>query len=585
MEQTNKKPVHYNAFISYRHSELDSEIASGLHKRLEAFSLPKNLRKKFPKDRHKIQRVFRDTEELPLATNLSDQIDMALRNSDWLIVICTPRLKESLWCAKEIELFSQYHDKEHILAVLAEGEPSDSFPEAIRFREKKITDEAGNEQIIREEVEPLAADVRGKTKSDRKKQMDDAILRMAAPMYGLSYDDLKQRHREQRIRRIASLSALAAAVFLIYAVTSTILTLRINEQKITIEEQHMQLQEQYSQQQLKYAQSMAMVSGDLLNQGMGQAAAYAVRTTMPDDMKDSDLPHVASCQYALSNALGIYEADIFIPESTMEIPEDEDFWGDAGNYYFINDHLGGQTVMCAADFDDKYELIVSSDARVYLYDKNDRILMDASVSLFAEIPSNYVSAAAYKDGVLYLLFSQAPRVCCYRFKNFDDYESAGTGTREEYYENRGDMSLIGEAVESDDGRYLAVQGNDHSIRIYKASDEKLKNCLKAIYDIKGQFCSMIALEGTDYYLLTYSGKFSYLLDENLDVIARVANFYDYSRDEEAFVLYHNPDGNQDYELYYVPLLDYEDIIELADDYIEDFEPDEEMLERYQMLSE
>ena len=96
---------------------------------------------------------------------------------------------------------------------------------------------------------------------------------------------------------------------------------------------------------------------------------------------------------------------------------------------------------------------------------------------------------------------------------------------------------------------------------------------------------MIALEGTDYYLLTYSGKFSYLLDENLDVIARVANFYDYSRDEEAFVLYHNPDGNQDYELYYVPLLDYEDIIELADDYIEDFEPDEEMLERYQMLSE
>ena len=72
--------VHYNAFISYRHSELDSEIASGIHKRLESFSLPKNLRKQFPKEMHRIKRVFRDTEELPLADNLSDPIDEALRN-------------------------------------------------------------------------------------------------------------------------------------------------------------------------------------------------------------------------------------------------------------------------------------------------------------------------------------------------------------------------------------------------------------------------------------------------------------------------------------------------------------------------
>ncbi len=584
MEQTDKKTVHYNAFISYRHSELDSEIASGLHKRLEAFSLPKNLRKDFPKEMHKIRRVFRDTEELPLADNLSDPIDQALRNSDWLIVICTPRLKESLWCAKEIELFSQYHGKEHILAVLAEGEPADSFPEAICFREKKFTAQNGNEQVIREEVEPLAADVRGKTASDRKKMMDDAVLRMAAPMYGLGYDDLKQRHREQRVKRIASLSVLAAVIFLIYAVTSTVLSLRINEQKQTIEAQHTELQEQYGIQQIKYAQSMAMVSGDLLNQGMGQAAAYAVRTIMPDDMENGGLPYIPSCRYALSNALGIYEVDEFIPESTMEIPDD-DFWQDAGEYDFLDDYLGGYSVVCAADFDRDHVLVVSSNAHIYLYQKEDRILLDASVSLLSEIPSNYITSATYRDGMLYILFSQAPRVCCYRFRDFDDYESAGTGNREERLEIRGAMAEIGEAVESDDGKYLAVQGNDHSIRIYKASDEKLKKCLKAIYDIKGQFCSMIALEGTDYYLITYTGKFAYLLDENLDVIARVANFYDYSEDEEAFILYHDLDAGEKYDLYYVPLLGYEEIIELADDYLEDFEPDEEMLERYQMLSE
>ena len=74
------------------------------------------------------------------------------------------------------------------------------------------------------------------------------------------------------------------------------------------------------------------------------------------------------------------------------------------------------------------------------------------------------------------------------------------------------------------------------------------------------------------------------MDENLDMIARVANFYDYDEDEEAFILYHYFGDGSDYELYYVPLLKYEDIIELADEYIEDFEPNEEMLERYQMLS-
>ena len=584
MEQTKEtNAVHYNAFISYRHSELDSEIASGLHKRLEAFSLPKNLRKKFPKEMHKIRRVFRDTEELPLADNLSDPIDQALRNSDWLIVICSPRLKESLWCAKEVELFSQYHGKEHILAVLAEGEPADSFPEAICFREKKFTDAEGKEQIIREDVEPLAADVRGETASERKKKMDDAVLRMAAPMYGLGYDDLKQRHREQRIRRIASLSALAAAVLLIYAVTSTVLTLRINEQKQTIEEQHAELREQYSLQQIKYAQSMAVVSGELLRQGQGQAAAYAVRGTMPDEMEGSDLPYIPSCRYALSNALGIYEADTFIPESTMEIPDD-DFWTYDNEYRFLEDYLGGYQVMCADEFDDSHVLIVTSNAGIYLYNEKERLLTDYTLSFFSEEPDNYVSAAEIKKDMLYILFSQSSYVSCYRLKSYEDYESAGKGDLAGLSENKGIMAAIGDAVESDDGEYLAVQGNDHSLRIYKESDSKLKHPLKAIYDIKGQLCSMKKLEGTDYYLIVYSGKFSYLLDENLDVIARVANFYDYDEDEEAFILYHCFDGDKDYELYYVPLLTYEEIIEQADEYLEDFEPNEEMLERYQMLS-
>ena len=40
------KNTHYDAFISYRHSELDSFVAENLHRRLENFKLPKSVRSK-----------------------------------------------------------------------------------------------------------------------------------------------------------------------------------------------------------------------------------------------------------------------------------------------------------------------------------------------------------------------------------------------------------------------------------------------------------------------------------------------------------------------------------------------------------
>lgn len=85
----------YDAFISYRHCPLDQYVAEILHKRLEAFRLPKGVQKRLSDNsRTKIERVFRDREELPLASNLAEPITRALEDSEFLIVICTPRLPE-----------------------------------------------------------------------------------------------------------------------------------------------------------------------------------------------------------------------------------------------------------------------------------------------------------------------------------------------------------------------------------------------------------------------------------------------------------------------------------------------------------
>ena len=102
-----EKEYKYDAFISYRHCELDKFVAEKLHHILETYKLPKNVKKKLNIKNRPIKRVFRDQDELPLTSNLEDPIIDALNNSKYLIVICSPRLKDSLWCKKEIETFKK----------------------------------------------------------------------------------------------------------------------------------------------------------------------------------------------------------------------------------------------------------------------------------------------------------------------------------------------------------------------------------------------------------------------------------------------------------------------------------------------
>ena len=198
--------VHYDAFLSYRHAEYDSFITENLHKRLEKFKLPASVKSKTGK--RKIERVFRDVEELPLSDNLSDPINNALANSDYLICICTPSYLTSKWCMREIETFLQTHDREHVLLVLAQDEPVNSFPEILTYVEEKVIDADGDEVVIKKEMEPLAADVRGENKKENLKAMDTAVLKLCAAMFGLNYDDLKQRHHREKIKRLTTIGVL-----------------------------------------------------------------------------------------------------------------------------------------------------------------------------------------------------------------------------------------------------------------------------------------------------------------------------------------------------------------------------------------
>ena len=301
----------YDAFISYRHAELDMEIAKKVHTGLETYHVPKAVRKKTGK--RKIKRVFRDQEELPIGSDLNDNISTALANSEYLIVICSPRTPESYWVCKEIESFIEMHDRDHVLAVLIEGEPNESFPPQL------LTDEKGNP------VEPLAADVRGATPSERNKKFKTEILRLAAPVLGCSYDDLKQRHRERIIRRTitmvsgaAAVIAVAGAAFGLYNADVAAKMKKLADEKALLADEKSQLAdektklaeeilEEYTDKQRNQSRFYAEKSLSLFNDGNRLDAALVAMEGLPSD--ENDRPYEGNVEYALSKALYAYETE------------------------------------------------------------------------------------------------------------------------------------------------------------------------------------------------------------------------------------------------------------------------------------
>ena len=282
----------YDAFISYRHSDLDKFVAENLHRILETYDLPKNIKEKLKISGKTIKRVFRDQEELPLSSNLEDPIIDALKNSKYLIVICSPRLKESLWCKKEIETFKKLRGRKNIFCVLVEGEPKDSFPEEVLYDEEEIILKNGKKKKEKVLVEPLAADVRGVNKKEVLKKIKEEKLRLIAPMYNLDYDDLKQRHKQRKQRKIIITSLIVASFCFLFAIYTSIMLIRINSQQKMLK--------------LHQAESLSNKAKEYLkndNRYDAVKSSYQALT----EFNNVKMPYTTNAEYELVESLGLYD--------------------------------------------------------------------------------------------------------------------------------------------------------------------------------------------------------------------------------------------------------------------------------------
>ena len=218
----------YKAFISYRHKPLDKKAAEMVQKSIESFTIPPDMRDE--SGNKKFGKVFRDEDELPVSSSLSDSITYALDHSEFLIVICTPDLPASKWCEQEIRYFLSTHDRDHVIAVLADGDPETSFSPLLLREEGKDGEEG-------KDVEPLAANIAGPNHTIDRKAYQKEVVRIYASLLGCSFDALWQREKRARTNRLMAVTGAAFAAVSIFAGTVISKNRQISEQNRQLEKQ------------------------------------------------------------------------------------------------------------------------------------------------------------------------------------------------------------------------------------------------------------------------------------------------------------------------------------------------------------
>ena len=191
----------YWAFISY--SSKDKIWAKWLHNKIESYGIPTQLIDHpmptgDPAPR-RLKPLFRDRDELAASADLGEAIQKALRESRYLIVICSKNSAISKWVNQEIEMFRALGRESFIFAMIVDGEPNsgdhnECYPPMLR------------------KFEPLAADAR--PEADGK---NDALLKILAGMLGVGFDMLKQRDTRRRLRRLQWITSLSFIVVGIFA--------------------------------------------------------------------------------------------------------------------------------------------------------------------------------------------------------------------------------------------------------------------------------------------------------------------------------------------------------------------------------
>ena len=432
----------YDAFISYSHNERDKKIAKKLHKFLELYKLPGNVKDIAAKDgdtpKRRINRVFRDEEELKLTSDLDASITEALDNSEFLICICSNEYVNSQWCMRELEYFLKERGRDNIFVVITDGDEKNVIPKQLCHKRVPIKDEDGFYRDQDVEIEPLAADVRGKGDKEREKRLKNESLRIVAPMFGCGYDTLKQRARVQSLKRRLYISMISLFVCVAVFATGFVMFLEISEKNKQIEMQNKQIEQQYASiletnVDIESKEAVRLYEdGNYIEAFEKAANAYSYCDST------GEVPYNKEARYALTGAMGLY-SDGNYAINTALIDLDSDVMNmcvsNDGKYCSIFEYSGECNIydMSTTELVDSFEydngatfynvnpmytaennMIYGDFDGIYLYDteEGERIALEHETNSFNE-----------KGGMKYLYFEECSKIVVYYWDTVCIYDS------------------------------------------------------------------------------------------------------------------------------------------------------------------
>ena len=237
----------YFVFISYssKDNEDDNKWAEWLRHELDTWHLPSTYNGEKKDVRDNLREVFRDRDGFSAGKDWWEQAKEKLKQSQNLIVICSPNAKKSDAVKQEIDYFINDVNNgkdDNVFPFIIEGEgPGDCFPEGLRDRK-------------------VGGDV------NKDEGRDNAFLKIVAGILGVEFSDLRNRYQLEKIEQE-----------------------RIEREK---------------KEKLLIAQSRFVVekAEKLLSEGDSNLSKLLALKVLPKDVSNPDRPYTPEAEFLLRNA-------------------------------------------------------------------------------------------------------------------------------------------------------------------------------------------------------------------------------------------------------------------------------------------
>lgn len=186
----------YFAFISY--SSKDIEWGKRLQKKLENYRMPATLCSERGWGRTPIKPVFFAPTDIQ-GGGLSAELQKRLRDSQNLIVICSPNSAKSQWVGKEIAFFHQLGRTKQIHFFIVDGVPNSGNEDTECFN--PIIKDIGLPEILGANIHERTQTYPFTNISWPWMDKQRAYVQLISKLLNVEFDSIWQRHKRQLIEK------------------------------------------------------------------------------------------------------------------------------------------------------------------------------------------------------------------------------------------------------------------------------------------------------------------------------------------------------------------------------------------------